>query len=220
MPNPDVRYIFSDFFQNIPEEFQELFLRSENLWDPIRRLDAYCGKNAASQKHDFGSNVFFDGFVSIGEGTAIEPGVVIKGPAIIGKNCEIRSGAYIRGNVVTGDDCVIGHGTEAIRSILMNGVRLDHFNYVGDSILGARVHFGAGAKVANLRFDEKNIVVDGTDTGMKKLGAIIGDEVQLGVNVTIGPGCVLLPQCRIVSTPIIASKVFSKKDFFYRNPIH
>ena len=160
--------------------------------------------NAGIVKRD----VYLEGDVEIGRGTVIEPGVVILGPAIIGENCTLRAGAYIREHVVTGRDCVIGHGSEVVRSILMNGVRLDHFNYVGDSILGGDVHFGAGAKTANLRFDSKTIAIDGRDTGRQKLGVILGDGSQLGVNVTLGPGVIFAPETYYAGPDLLKSGAY------------
>ena len=126
-------------------------------------------------------------------------------PAIIGENCTLRAGAYVREQVVTGAACVIGHGSEVVRSILMDGVRLDHFNYVGDSILGEGVHLGAGAKTANLRFDMKSIAVGGIRTSRQKLGVVLGDRCQLGVNVAIGPGVLFAKDTCYAGSHVISS---------------
>ncbi len=180
-----------EFFSSIPSRIANLWKETspDKPWEILPKVEEYIRSVIKPGNHGIiRGDVYIEGDVEIGEGTVIEHGAVIKGPAIIGKNCEIRSGAYIRGCVITGDSCVIGHTTEIIRSVLFDHVRLDHFNYVGDSILGNGVHFGAGAKVANLRFDETPIVIDGSDTGLKKFGAILGDECQLGVNASVGPG--------------------------------
>ena len=137
----------------------------------------------------------------ISQGTIVEPTAIIKGPAIIGEFCDIRQGAYIRGNVLTGNRCVIGHATEVKNSILMNNSESGHFNYIGDSIIGSYVNMGAGSKLANLQFrslKEKkedamhSIVIkcDGNaiETQRGKLGAILGDNVELGCNAVICPG--------------------------------
>lgn len=133
--------------------------------------------------------------ISIGAGTTIEPGAFIQGPCIIGKNCTVRHGAYIRGNVVIGDSCVVGHDTEVKHSILLNQSSAAHFNYVGDSIIGNRVNLGAGVKCANFRLDHQSvhILVEGEKipTSLKKLGAIIGDDAQVGCNCVINPGTIL-----------------------------
>jgi acetyltransferase-like isoleucine patch superfamily enzyme len=141
--------------------------------------------------------IHVEGPVQIGKGTSIEPGAYIRGPAIIGNHCQIRHGAYIRGNVIVGDHCVIGHTTEVIRSILLNHVRADHFAYIGDSILGNECHLGAGVILANVKMrinpSSVRIPINGQscDTGMRKLGAILGDRAEIGCNSTLNPGTVL-----------------------------
>ncbi len=134
--------------------------------------------------------------ISIGEGTIVEPGAYIKGPCVIGKNCTIRHGAYVRGDVITGNNCVIGHDTEIKHSILLDGAQAAHFAYVGDSILGNRVNLGAGTKCANLKLDHKSIEIrlgagNRIDTGLRKFGAMLGDDVQLGCNSVTNPGTVM-----------------------------
>ena len=142
--------------------------------------------------------------IFIGRGTQLEPSVIIKGPAIIGELCEIRQGAYIRGNALIGDHSVVGHATELKNSILMEHTEAGHFNYIGDSIIGSYVNLGAGSKLANLQFrsaDEKlknyiktiQIPLDSgnLDTGMEKLGAVIGDNVELGCNTIVCPGTMI-----------------------------
>jgi NDP-sugar pyrophosphorylase family protein len=143
--------------------------------------------------------------VYIGEGTVIEPGVYIKGPAVIGRDCEIRHGAYLREYILTGDECVIGHDTEVKHSIFLNRSKAPHFNYVGDSILGNNVNLGAGTKLSNLPVtsgatdqDQNRPLIeiklpDGkpVPTSLSKLGAILGDGVETGCNVVTNPGCLL-----------------------------
>lgn len=133
--------------------------------------------------------------ISIGKGTKIDPGVYIKGPCLIGENCTIRHGAYIRGNLITGNHCVIGHDTEIKNCVLLNHVHAAHFAYLGDSILGNSVNLGAGAKLANLKLDESQVIVHcdtkRIPTGLKKFGAICGDFVRLGCNCVTNPGTLL-----------------------------
>jgi NDP-sugar pyrophosphorylase family protein len=142
-------------------------------------------------------NVYFVNaeLIWIGADVVIEPGAYIQGPCFIGDRCQIRHGAYIRGDVVMGDDCTVGHVTEVKHSILLNGVTASHFNYIGDSILGNGVQLGAGAKCANLRFDQKPVRVkwegQSFDTGLSKLGALIADLAKVGCNCVLNPGTVL-----------------------------
>lgn len=119
----------------------------------------------------------------------------IEGPCIIGDNTELRPGAYIRGKVIIGNDCVIGNSTEIKNSILFDKVQAPHYNYIGDSILGYKVHLGAGAIISNLRLDKNNITIkengEKKDTGLRKFGAIIGDEAEIGCNCVINPGSLI-----------------------------
>lgn len=166
----------------------------ETAWDALFYLEDYLKSfshriEISSIEHVYLKN---EELISIGEGTTIEPGVFIQGPCVIGKNCSIRHGAYIRGSVILGDGCVVGHGSELKKAILLDGAVASHLCYVGDSILGSKVNLGAGVKCSNLRLDSREISVkfDGkkVNTGMKKLGAIIGDGGQVGCNCVLNPG--------------------------------
>lgn len=136
--------------------------------------------------------VTIDGNVIVGEGSVLLPGVYIEGNAIIGKNCKIGPNCYIRGKTHVGDNCHLGQAVEIKNSILMDKVSVGHLSYVGDSILGERTNFGAGTIVANLRHDGKNhksvIKDEMVDTGRRKLGVIVGDDVHTGINTTLYPG--------------------------------
>jgi len=133
--------------------------------------------------------------VFIGRDTVVEPGAYIKGPAWIGPNCQIRHGAYIRENVIIGAGSVIGNSSEIKNSFLFNGCQVPHFNYVGDSILGAKVHLAAGVIVSNLKLNGDFITLRVghavLTTGLRKFGALIGDGVEVGCNAVINPGSVL-----------------------------
>ena len=117
------------------------------------------------------------------------------GPAIIGHLTEIRPGAYIRGNVIIGDGVVIGNSTEVKNSIIFDGAQLPHYNYVGDSIIGYKAHMGAGCIASNLRLDKGTVVItDGTkryDTGLRKIGVMLGDCAEIGCNSVLCPGCMI-----------------------------
>jgi NDP-sugar pyrophosphorylase family protein len=137
----------------------------------------------------------FDKNIYIGEGTVVEPGALIKGPTIIGNNCEIRRGAYIRGKCLIGDNCVVGHSTEMKNSVMLNGSKASHFGYVGDSILGNNANLGAGTKLANLKMDNREIEIrvgnEKYPSKLKKLGAILGDNVETGCNSVCNPGTLI-----------------------------
>ena len=149
-----------------------------------------------------------DGII-IEPGATIEDGVVIHGPAIIGAGTRVRHGAYIRGHVLTGYNCVIGHATEVKHSVFLNEVQVPHLSYVGDSILGSRVHLGAGTILSNLNINSTrdssgkrpsfhvSLAGKKIDTGMEKMGCILGDGVETGCNTVINPGCLIGPDTRI-----------------------
>lgn len=135
-----------------------------------------------------------DGVV-IGERTVIGPYVVIEGPALIGADCVIRAHSVLRPAVIMGDTVSIGHSCELKNSVLFNGVRLGHLNYVGDSVLGYQVHFGGGALTANQKSDNSAIIIklgeQSYPTGLLKLGAMIGDCCEIGSHATLHPGTVI-----------------------------
>ena len=135
------------------------------------------------------------GSVSVGEGTIIRNGSYIVGPVIIGKNCDIGPNCYIRPGTSIGDNVRIGNAVEIKNSIIMKGTHIGHLSYVGDSIIGERCNFGAGTKVANLRHDGRTIRVilkeKLIDSGRRKLGTIMGDDVHTGINSMINVGAVV-----------------------------
>ena len=143
----------------------------------------------------------------IGEGTVVEPGALIKAPALIGRDCEIRHGAYLRGNVILGDHAVVGHASEVKNAVLLNHAQAPHFAYVGDSILGNRVNLGAGTKLANLKIVEGNVTVRASgetyDTGLRKFGALIGDDVEIGCNSVTSPGTILSRGCLVYANTTV-----------------
>jgi NDP-sugar pyrophosphorylase family protein len=113
------------------------------------------------------------------------------GPVAIGENCEIGPNCYIRPSTAIGDNCHIGSAVEIKNSIVMQRSKIPHHNYIGDSIIGEDCNLGAGTKIANLRLDKKDISIAGVETKKHKLGAIIGDGVQTGINATINVGSLI-----------------------------
>ena len=167
-----------------------------HAWEILPKLGRYLEQNLIPGNSGtmighpvIGERVF------IGEGTVIEPGAYIKGPAWIGANCQIRHGAYIRENVIVGAGSVIGNSSEIKNSFLGHGCQVPHFNYVGDSILGAKVHLAAGVIVSNLKLNGDVITLKLGDTvistGLRKFGALIGDLAEVGCNAVINPGAII-----------------------------
>ncbi|MDR1303046.1 MAG: UDP-N-acetylglucosamine diphosphorylase [Puniceicoccales bacterium] len=152
--------------------------------------------------------------VYLGENVKLPAVCTIGDRVYIGDGTEIRSGALIRGNVIIGKNCVIGNGCEIKNSLLMDHVQVAHFNYVGDSILGSHVHLAAGAILSNLRFDKREIAVkvgeEKIPTGLKKLGAILGERVQIGCNAVLLPGS-LVGRDSIVSVGTVFGGVLAEQ---------
>lgn len=155
--------------------------------------------------------VRIEGTVHIGADCLVETGAYIRGPAWIGDGCEIRQGAYLRGIVLAGNGAVLGHSSEFKRCVILEAAQAPHFNYVGDSIMGVRAHIGAGVILSNVRLDKRHVraaLIDGggfasqgeqklVDTGLEKLGAILGDACEVGCNSVLNPGTILGAGCKV-----------------------
>lgn len=124
----------------------------------------------------------------------VAPSASITGPCIIGAGTEVRHCAFIRGSALVGAGCVVGNSTELKNVILFDGVQVPHYNYVGDSILGYKAHMGAGSITSNVKSDKTLVVIhhgEGIPTGIKKVGAMLGDFVEVGCNSVLNPGTVI-----------------------------
>lgn len=164
-------------------------------WD-LLKANAILMKGIRSRKEGkIDDNVTFEESVRIGKGTRVRSGTTLRGPVVIGEDCIIGPNCLIRGSTYIGNRCKVGAASEVKNSIVMNGSHIPHHNYVGDSILGERCNLGSGTKIANLRLDEGNIrvLIKGRriDTGLRKLGAIIGDDVKTGINASIDSGTII-----------------------------
>lgn len=160
-------------------------------WDMLDANTTLIGHIASENHGTIEEGVSLKGVVVVGEGSIVKAGTYIEGPCIIGKNCRIGPHAYIRGATSIGDDCHVGHCSELKNSIIMSGTKIPHFNYIGDSIIGSGCNFGAGTKIANLRHDHATVRICGKDTRRKKFGAIVGDEVQFGINCSVNVGTMI-----------------------------
>ena len=142
-----------------------------------------------------------DSNIWIHKSAKISKSVEIIGPCIIDEDAEIRHNAYIRGNVIIGKKCVLGNSCEIKNSILYNSVQVPHFNYVGDSILGYCSHMGASSIISNLKSDKSNVVIKNNDvkieTNLKKVGAFLGDNVEVGCGCVLNPGTIILPNSNV-----------------------
>ena len=172
--------------------FKELFYGIAYPWEVLFTLKQ---RIASLVKLGVDGYTLLSEGVLIGKGVRIADTARIEAPAILGDGCEVRHGAYIRGSVILGKGCVVGNSSEIKNSVLFDGAQVPHFNYVGDSMLGKGVHLGAGAICSNLRSDKKNVVIKGEnlqiETGLRKLGAILGDGVEIGCGAVLCPGTVI-----------------------------
>ena len=182
--------LFQDFNQTMAKELLEKY---EYPWEVLPHIGEEILKIGATLSLEEYDHPEED--VWIAKSATVFPTAYIHGPAIIGKNAEIRQCAFIRGNALVGEGSVVGNSTELKNVILFNSVQVPHYNYVGDSILGYKSHMGAGSITSNVKSDKKLVVVKTSEgnieTGMKKFGAMVGDEVEVGCGSILNPGTVV-----------------------------
>ncbi|RMF98007.1 MAG: glucose-1-phosphate thymidylyltransferase [Candidatus Schekmanbacteria bacterium] len=214
------------FFTNIPNFLKPIFPDNEPVWTPLKELKSFFEKFKTYKiEIEIPDGVVLKGErIFIGEGTTIEPGVMIREPAIIGRNVEIRQGAYFRGNVIVADNCVVGHATELKHSIMLEGAHAPHFNYLGDSILGQKVNLGAGTILSNFKMTENKMVVvdfngEKIDTGLRKFGALLGDFSETGCNAVLNPGTIVGPNSLIYPLSLVRGYIAPKTIYKLRQHI-
>ncbi len=186
-------------------------------WEALSKINDYIlelGNKLSPEKYDkVGKDVW------IAKSAKVMPTAYIHGPAIIGENSEIRHCAFIRGKVIVGEGAVVGNSTELKNVILFNKVQVPHYNYVGDSILGYKSHLGAGAITSNVKSDKKLVVVKNgkemIETGLKKFGAMVGDEVEVGCGSVLNPGTVVGRNTNIY--PLSSVRGVITKNSIYKN---
>ncbi len=171
----------------------------EAPWDVTRDASALIER----QIHSLGAEYTIDGDIAVHHTATIEPNTTLKGPIIIGANCLIANGSYLRGGVFLDRNCIVGPSCEVKTVFMLEGSKIAHLSFVGDSIIGSRANIEAGAMVANYRneMDSKRIRIlwEGQiiDTGQDKFGALISDDVKLGANSVVAPGAILRPGFRL-----------------------
>ena len=177
----------------------ELFDGAEYPWEVLPKISDFIRKLGSTLSEDEYEKRGED--VWIAKSAKVAPTAYINGPAIIGKGAEVRHCAFIRGNALVGEGAVVGNSTELKNVVLFNKVQVPHYNYVGDSILGYKAHMGAGSITSNVKSDKKLVVVkageERIETGLKKFGAMIGDEVEVGCGSVLNPGTVIGPHSNI-----------------------
>lgn len=174
---------------------KDLFEGAVYPWELLPKIGAFILELGASldpaEYEKRGEDVW------VAKSASVAPTAYIHGPAIIGKEAEVRHCAFIRGNAIVGEGAVVGNSTELKNVILFNKVQVPHYNYVGDSILGYKAHMGAGSITSNVKSDKTLVIVkEGErryETGLKKFGAMLGDQVEVGCGSVLNPGTVVGP---------------------------
>lgn len=164
-------------------------------WNLLDANKTMLERKDYTQEGTIEKEAILKGNVAVGKNSIVRSGSYIEGPVIIGENCKIGPNCYIRPYTTIGDNCHVGNACEIKNSIIMNNTNVPHHNYVGDSVIGRECNLGSGTKIANLRLDKKNINVtlnsNHITTGRRKLGVIMGDNVQTGINSMINTGTLI-----------------------------
>ena len=170
-----------------------LLSQYEYPWEALAKIGEFILQLGQSLPQDEYEHPSEDVWIS--KTAKVYPGAYIAGPAIIGPGTEVRPGAFVRGKALVGEGCVVGNSTELKNVILFDGVQVPHYNYVGDSILGYKSHMGAGSITSKVKSDKTLVTVRGggeaIETGLKKMGAMLGDFVEVGCNSVLNPGTVI-----------------------------
>lgn len=219
---------FAPYFSPDAPPWEWLKTIGPALKDVLARTPSYAFATAPhnpgpSSPPPLPPGVSIEGEVVIFPGVKLPAHATIIGPAWIGAGTEIRPGAYIRGNVIAGENCVLGNSCEFKNCLLMDGVQAPHFSYVGDSVLGSRAHIGAGVILSNLRLDQKSVSVRTragvVDTGLRKLGALLGEAAEAGCNAVLQPGTILGKRALVMPTVAFAGYLPPATIARVRNPV-
>ena len=197
---------------------KDIFEGVQYPWEVLPKIGAFIvelGKTLPKEEYELAwENVW------IAKSAKVAPTAYINGPAIIGKDAEIRHCAFIRGNAIVGEGAVVGNSTELKNVILFNKVQVPHYNYVGDSILGYKAHMCAGSITSNVKSDKTLTTVKtpegAIETGLKKFGAMLGDEVEVGCGSVLNPGTVIGKKSNIYPLSMVrefvpANSIYKKR---------
>ncbi|MEH2942100.1 UDP-N-acetylglucosamine pyrophosphorylase [Lachnospiraceae bacterium KK002] len=199
----------------------ELFQGLTYPWEALPKISAFIcklGETLDAEKYEQrGENIW------IARTAKVAPTASINGPVIIDEEAEIRHCAFIRGNAIVGKGAVVGNSTELKNVVLFNKVQVPHYNYVGDSILGYKSHMGAGSITSNVKSDKTLVVVKDKEqeiaTGLKKFGAMLGDEVEVGCNSVLNPGTVVGRNSNIYPLSMVRGVIPAKSIYKQKNDI-
>lgn len=196
----------------------DIFEGATYPWEVLPKIGAFIvelGNKLPADKYEKrGENIW------IAKSAKVFESAYINGPCIIDEDAEVRHCAFIRGNAIVGKGAVVGNSTELKNVILFNKVQVPHYNYVGDSILGYKSHMGAGSITSNVKSDKTLVTVKSAygniETGLKKMGAMLGDEVEVGCNSVLNPGTVLGRNAQVYPTSMVrgfvaANSIYKKQ---------
>lgn len=199
---------------------KDLFLEKDYPWELLPLISNFIKTLGESLSKDKFEKIGDD--IWIAKSSKVFDSAYLHGPLIIDENAEVRQCAFIRGNAIVGKNTVVGNSTELKNVILFNNVQVPHYNYVGDSILGEFSHMGAGSITSNIKSDKKNVVIknkngEKIETNLKKVGAILGDHVEIGCNSVLNPGTIIGKNTNIyplssVRGVIEANSIYKDKD--------
>ena len=194
----------------------KLFEGAVYPWELLSKISSFIielGNTLPEDKFEKrGENVW------VAKSANVYPTATINGPCIIDEEAEVRHCAFIRGNAIVGKGAVVGNSTELKNVVLFNKVQVPHYNYVGDSVLGYRAHMGAGSITSNFKSDKSQVVVHGEEeieTGLRKFGAMLGDDVEVGCNSVLNPGTVVCKNSNIY--PVSCVRGVVPADSIYKN---
>lgn len=183
----------------------ELFTGVSYPWEVLPKIHDFIIELGAKLPKDIyeerGENIW------VAKSAKVAPTACLNGPLIIDEEAEVRHCAFIRGNAIVGKGAVVGNSTELKNVVLFNKVQVPHYNYVGDSVLGYKSHMGAGSITSNVKSDKTLVVVKGEnsniETGLKKMGAMLGDRVEVGCNSVLNPGTVIGKDSNVYPTSCV-----------------
>ena len=195
----------------------DIFEGTTYPWEVLPKIGEFIltlGETLSEEEYEKkGDNVW------IAKSANVAPTAFINGPAIIGKDAEVRHCAFIRGNAIVGEGAVVGNSTELKNVLLFNKVQVPHYNYVGDSILGFKSHMGAGSITSNVKSDKTLVTIlcngEKIETNLKKMGAILGDNVEVGCNSVLNPGTIVGKESNIY--PLSMVRGYVNEYSIYKN---
>lgn len=199
----------------------DIFEGTTYPWEVLPKIGEFIltlGATLSEEEYEKkGDNVW------IAKSATVAPTAFINGPAIIGKNAEVRHCAFIRGNAIVGEGAVVGNSTELKNVLLFNKVQVPHYNYVGDSILGFKAHMGAGSITSNVKSDKTLVTTlcngEKIETNLKKMGAILGDNVEVGCNSVLNPGTIIGKESNVYPLSMVRGYVNEKSIYKNKNEV-